>query len=606
MRALHIDAFFEYLVGKNPPYCRQIPPIDAPYPEQRDGVPIEEDLAIRALDPKFRPKRGRRKADDQDDDMEPQSAIDPKRPQLDTSVGFGSVSGYPQSANPASAMGMSAHPDDLMHGVDPWAAAGLTPGGQLKANQNIRWRLGSQDPQTPHPMSALTPMSAQPPDSVFDEPQSAITPSSKKRRRHGPAVSSAWPSSTTTSNGRLRGRPPSNRSVRDGPFVTFPVNPTAKEQTIDITRNKPSPEAARAVPTSQSIQQNPTPVSATPPHHPPPATQTRPERLQLQVPQHVGGPIHLVTPTVLVNGEMSPPQQPAHLPSASTANSARSGASGMSFFSTDSSIPGSSTTTEAEHVFLTPRSGVTHHGTPLRALPMHQVHAQATLEKAGPSISNEDLKRALAADLLRGDISGRGGKRLRGSEAKELAECLLCRLRSQAVESPAADAANDTLNLTCATWLGLCSLPALHVGASAGLNLNVTGGTKKIYVQRYRVGRDGYDSPIDEDDDPRDERTTTGAEAEGEIRETFDVEWSSSLGGLSGHFSVKGLTIGKGGEEDAGVAGRNGRAGRKESLPEDNVSATVWKQRYLAAERKLRESREEVGNLRDKVLEVVL
>jgi len=122
MRALHIDAFFEYLLGKPHGYYRQIPPLSEPFPESRDGVPIEEDLAVRALDPKFRPKRGRRRADDHDDDMEPSSAIDRKRPHLDTSIAFSNQNGYPQSACPTSAIPMSAHPDDLDRFVngDPW------------------------------------------------------------------------------------------------------------------------------------------------------------------------------------------------------------------------------------------------------------------------------------------------------------------------------------------------------------------------------------------------------------------------------------------------------------------------------------------------------
>jgi hypothetical protein len=84
MRAMHIDAFFEYLLGKQPPYCIQIPPIHDPFPpDGRDGVPLEEDLAIRALDPKFKPKRGRRKADEGDDEMEADEGTPlRKRPQL--------------------------------------------------------------------------------------------------------------------------------------------------------------------------------------------------------------------------------------------------------------------------------------------------------------------------------------------------------------------------------------------------------------------------------------------------------------------------------------------------------------------------------------------
>ncbi|CBX93616.1 hypothetical protein LEMA_P032900.1 [Plenodomus lingam JN3] len=253
MRAMHIDAFFEYLIGNQHPYYIQIPPLHDPFPDGgRDGVPLEEDLAIRALDPKFKPKRGRRKVEDGEDDMDYDEGSAPvrKRPLLDTSVPFGNAL-QPQSAYPTT-----AHPDHHLGGFltpqDPWTAvSAVTPSSALTAasapgrlgqksltpysaspmsGQQLRWRLNTTDtPQTPHPLSAVTPQSAYP---FFDEPQSAVTPSSAKpraRRRHGPAVSSAWSTNNGSSTGKLRGRPPSNRSIRDGPFVTFPANPKTRE-----------------------------------------------------------------------------------------------------------------------------------------------------------------------------------------------------------------------------------------------------------------------------------------------------------------------------------------------------------------------------------------
>ncbi|PVH98449.1 hypothetical protein DM02DRAFT_531112, partial [Periconia macrospinosa] len=345
MRAMHIDAFFEYMLGKQHPYYLQIPPPHNPFPEGgRDGVSLGEDLAIRALDPKFRPKRGRRKADEGDDELDMTDSTPPrKRPQLDTSVPFGNVL-QPQSAYPTS-----AHPDNMdgfLSANDPWATSGITPSsamtsapvpGRLHRNltpysasplsgQQIRWRVNTQDnPTTPHPLSAVTPQSAHP--DFFDEPQSAVTPSSsskpRARRRHGPAVSSAWPSNNTSSTGKLRGRPPSNRSVRDGPFVTFPANPKTKEgPPIEMNRASgnltPIVERAQSDPPvdpSQHQQQQqqqqhfrfpPTPASAVSPTNIDAQLQNssssqRPHRLSLQVPKNVGNPVHLVTPTVLVN-----------------------------------------------------------------------------------------------------------------------------------------------------------------------------------------------------------------------------------------------------------------------------------------------------------------
>src|SRR4051812_38487505 len=95
------------MMGKSHKYMSEVPPVSDPYPEQRDGVFVEDDLALRALKPEFRPKRGRKRAES--DDIEPMSAIEPKRPHLDTALALPGP-GYPHSAYPGS---MSAHPDDL-------------------------------------------------------------------------------------------------------------------------------------------------------------------------------------------------------------------------------------------------------------------------------------------------------------------------------------------------------------------------------------------------------------------------------------------------------------------------------------------------------------
>jgi hypothetical protein len=335
MRAMHIDAFFEYLLGKQHPYFLQIPHPHNPFPsEGRDGVPLEEDLAIRALDPKFKPKRGRRKAEDGDDDIDfDEGTPARKRPQLDTSIPFGNVL-QPQSAYPTS-----AHPNNIHGGFltpqDPWTSvSAVTPSSALTAasapsrlgqsnltpysdspmsGQHIRWRLNTQDtPQTPHPLSAVTPQSAYP---FFDEPQSAVTPSSarsRSRRRHGPAVSSAWSASNTSSTGKLRGRPPQNRSIRDGPYTTFPANPKTKEgPPIDRTPGNLTPivERAQSDPPApeNSFRFPPTPASAISPSKMEgqfTGGMPQKQRLSLQVPPNVGNPVvRLVTPTVLVNGE---------------------------------------------------------------------------------------------------------------------------------------------------------------------------------------------------------------------------------------------------------------------------------------------------------------
>ncbi|KAL7275182.1 hypothetical protein RUND412_001881 [Rhizina undulata] len=269
MHAMHIDAFFEYILNKPHAYYQQIPPITSPpsTPDQmRDGVPLEEDLALRALHPETRPKRGRRKTDEKDDSSEKEMPAS-KRPHLDTST---PTTADPTSAidhfghnlypHPNSGIPSSAGADGMGFLEDPvtpdhWTAATqsvLSGGGNSATNtgggvagtggQRFRWR--------PFPRETTTPQTPHPPPNILtnhdntlqDEaltPTTATTPTTaskpRARRRHGPAVSSAWPSSSNPLTGKLRGRPPSNRSVRDGPFSTFPANPTPKGHTIDLS-----------------------------------------------------------------------------------------------------------------------------------------------------------------------------------------------------------------------------------------------------------------------------------------------------------------------------------------------------------------------------------
>ena len=532
---MHIDAFFEYLLGKQHPYYLRIPSLQAPFPETgRDGVPLEEDLALRALDPKFRPKRGRRKAEDVDDDQDRASTPDPKRPHLDTSIEFGSPHAFahPQSAYPQSAIPMSGRSDDMdrfVNAHDPWttptvphavsqAIMGpslgklLTPSSTMtpSASQQLNWRLHGQDntPATPHPMSAITPMTAQIPDSGFDEPRSAITPFSSKprsRRRHGPAVSSAWSSGGGgTAGGKLRGRPPANRSVRDGPFVTFPANPKGRERPgVDLYRSTPASTPVADRPPSESMEANR--HFQFPPDPPQrsdttPTTQIRPERLQLRVPQHVGGPVHLVTPTVLVNG-----QADAGGPNISSQTDLVPARMSGYFFDEcggGGGGGGGGTDEPAEHE---PDQSFNATQSSAHRSERDQ-HAQ---QPYGPTLAFElgDLKRALTADLLRATVVGR--KRLRGFEAKHLADAMIKRLRSR--PEPSDGAAETVFRINCASWLGLSHA----VGTSGGS----VGSGKRILVQRYRVEEDGYEVPVEEEDEP--------LEAGGEgAKETCDVSWS--------------------------------------------------------------------------------
>ena len=239
------------------------------------------------------------------------------------------------SAAPNSAMPWSAQPSQ----VDPWAAAqvalapktpstGQTPTtnqlGTQSATQQMRWRFNNiETPSSPYPQSAITPRPSFSTSPPFEEPKSAHPSTTEKspsraRKRHGPVVSSAWPSTSSTASGKIRGRPPSNRSVQDGPFSTFPAgkppntrpvqdgpysafsaNPATKDgRNGTPTLGSPSPSRDVNSQTQPSITFNTAPALGDP------AAIPKRSKLQLQVPEHSGGPVRLATPPrVLINGE---------------------------------------------------------------------------------------------------------------------------------------------------------------------------------------------------------------------------------------------------------------------------------------------------------------
>ena len=309
LHAFHIDAFFQFCLGKPHVYYKDIPTEpDAMGTTVRDGVAPEEDLALRALVPEWRPKRGRRRNDHLGDSEQGPNA---KRMQRATSLTAdekasteSAFSAYPQSAFPW---------DRQPNQQDPWAAAhrAILPRPNPatgSSDQAVKPATGIQHtfwldlpdatPATPYPQSAIE---SHPTHSTFtssDIPQSAHPLSQsapRPRKRHGPSVSAAWPSATSASTGKIRGRPPHNRTVQDGPFSTFPSRPRGKgasqQQGTGSTLSTPSETRPPSSPLNTSG-----PVSATPTR--------KPSKLQLQVPQHSGGPVRLATPQpkVLLNG----------------------------------------------------------------------------------------------------------------------------------------------------------------------------------------------------------------------------------------------------------------------------------------------------------------
>lgn len=450
MRSFHIDAFFDYLLGKEHAYFNIVPPPSDPFPANgRDGVMAEEDLAIRALDPSFRPKRGRRRNDEATADEGEVSAR--KRPMLTTSFSFEGQTLYaqPQSAIPQSALPLTD--------VDPWAAAASAVSQQSfapwatprtavdpKAPSHLRWQLhgSSQTPSTPHPMTALpTSMSDHIHAAFENEPRSAITPSSsRKRRKHGPAVSSAWPSANGP-NGKLRGRPPASRNVQDGPYGTFPADPD-KDKSPKSAASNTAVVLERSPNSGQPMQ--PPPLASQPLLPPQPR-----QRLSLQVPQSVGGPVRLATPTVLVNGETNGSSSESAAPTPITA--------------------------EPEQLHQDPDN--------VQALP-----------RPIPGFAYEALKRILTSDLLRAELSGRK-HRLSGSESRRLADSILSRLKVPVEDTE--DSRDDIARLTAASWLGLGGLLNVPLGVAASQG-------KKIAVTRFRTDNEGYEEVVSATDESTD------------------------------------------------------------------------------------------------------
>lgn len=301
---MHVDAYFEFLMGKPHVYWSQVHSPGMQVPENgRDGVAPEEDLALRALLPETRPKRGRRKNEDRDEsELEKSPSQRPRlhSPTLSEDFYMARAAMVPEGGPTVVGTNFNQPSNERMA---PWSA--MEARGQMGGA--FRWPDSSDHLNTPlsaYPQSAITPTNRV--DMWHNEPRSAITPKSKVRRRHGPAVSSAWPSNSATTSGKLRGRPPSNRNVTDGPFSTFPATPTA--------RDMPTVNLRGSTPISTPVVADIGVPHFFPPPRPPPVTSNvqsnRPSRLSLQVPQREGGsvrlatppPLHTPPPVLLING----------------------------------------------------------------------------------------------------------------------------------------------------------------------------------------------------------------------------------------------------------------------------------------------------------------
>jgi ARS binding protein 2 len=299
MRAMHIDAFFDFCLGKPHRYYTELPTAAANSSEEgRDGVPLEEDLALRALMPEWRPKRGRKKNEEKESET-PLDQPAPKRPHLESNhsaIEYDGL-GVHSAIFPGSAQPWTAYPDEINH--DSWHMGQNMP---PNVNPNMfpgragfefpRWRRDLSP--SGYPQSAVT-LGHRQQEVVTNEPQSAITPSfssktKSSRRRHGPAVSSAWSRKGNAGQGKQRGRPPAPKATQDEPRSGVVSNDQSTAAPHLLQDNQ-----QQSQPAHPSIRSQPPPTQQ--------PSQSRPNKLQLQVPQRLGGPVRLATPPlVLVNG----------------------------------------------------------------------------------------------------------------------------------------------------------------------------------------------------------------------------------------------------------------------------------------------------------------
>lgn len=257
---MHIDAFFAYCMGKDHPYYSMIPnPNDMLANQERCGVLREEDLALRALIPELKPKRGRKKNGDKDED-EAEVNVLGKRQQLMTPV---------QPPVMGSDRPIFAH-IEFGEGDFDFASASGDP-FETGLNITSDWPSSSSSTSGSDASSNLSPPDLDPnyilsSGSVpsFMKPATipvvsgnslALLPPSttSSKKRSSPAVSSAWHPSGANPTGK-RGRPATTRTNRlcsgSGPLNTGSHSPSytssalpSRTQSLDDAKlGRPSTE----------------------------------------------------------------------------------------------------------------------------------------------------------------------------------------------------------------------------------------------------------------------------------------------------------------------------------------------------------------------------
>ncbi|CEJ56676.1 hypothetical protein PMG11_02876 [Penicillium brasilianum] len=544
MRAMHVDAFFEFCLGHPHPYYTQLPPSGPFVSESRDGVPLEEDLALRALVPQWKPKRGRKRADERE--LEEDKAA--KRPQLDTSVAGLHPRVFPTHniPFPQSAIPFSAYPTE----DDPWMTASSSfppPSTSDQQGNDLHWRLTERETSPAgYPQSAIIPRETQPSEALMSaEPRSAVTPSSgektRARRRHGPAVSSAWPNSNGPIAGKGRGRPP-NKTSTSGSFSTFQVNSSRDSSQVPLPRvAQSSPLVVNEEPSNAVSNSTFNPSST-------PVNQGRPGKLQLQVPQHQGAPVRLATPPTLlvngVNGALVPQAQgPNQSQSANTLDNVRQ----------------------------------------IGGFAEHEVTTSET------RISLDDIMRTLSNELLHARITGRPTP-IAPQEARALASALVVNLTNIYSQLPSS---------LPSTYLAFQLGIGRHFGLPGNSQNTVAITTDNASTHTTMAGKLGPSESLDAT------RYTVSFEYNASSRFTLQVLLANSDTGVSTRtFNQAAIAPHNSHEldQDDGLPD----LGNDDDDFDHTVSDATWKQRYMRLRMQMQKKERSLSQYKRRIVEAVM
>lgn len=324
---MHVDAFFEYLLENPHPYWTEIPEDPNPINEGgRDGVAAEDDMALRSLLPHIRPRRGRKRPDEENMSRSPTQKPGCDNPntgavELDLwsaqadGRGGGSFLFAPQDQFTRMNMSTGWTGDDFTNTpISASAYSAITPG----ATANAFW---------PEQQSAGEPKSAHPPTRL------------RTNRRHGAkVVSSAWRAGGPGGSGKTRGRPPLHRQntnqgqSESSPFSAFQAHAQGSSPPTSLRNNSPQMTPPN-LPVMMTLASSISAATITSSPHPDLSLhqgydvqnqqqqqqqdrdlRTTRSRLSLQVPERVGGEVRLATsqgtqqPVVMVSGSLSEEQ----------------------------------------------------------------------------------------------------------------------------------------------------------------------------------------------------------------------------------------------------------------------------------------------------------